>query len=64
VGQFRPGESWNRYRRAFPLIKSQRSEDQGVLVSVCDTGVGLPPRLAERIFEPRLDGAAETQTAG
>jgi PAS domain S-box-containing protein len=32
------------------IIKSQRGENDQVLVSVSDTGVGLPPEQAERIF--------------
>jgi len=32
-------------------IKSQRAEDEQVMVSVSDTGVGLPPQLADRIFD-------------
>jgi C4-dicarboxylate-specific signal transduction histidine kinase len=31
-------------------IKSQRAENEQVLVSVSDTGVGLPPQQAEQIF--------------
>jgi C4-dicarboxylate-specific signal transduction histidine kinase len=31
-------------------IKSQRAENEQVLVSVSDTGVGLPPGLADQIF--------------
>jgi len=34
------------------VIKSERAENERVLVSVSDTGVGLPPQLAEQIFEP------------
>ncbi|MGO9936126.1 MAG: ATP-binding protein [Terracidiphilus sp.] len=34
------------------VIKSQRAENGKVLVSVSDTGVGLPPQLAEQIFNP------------
>jgi PAS domain S-box-containing protein len=34
------------------VIKSQRAENQQILVSVTDTGIGLPPQLAERIFDP------------
>jgi PAS domain S-box-containing protein len=33
-------------------IKSQRAENDQVLVSVSDTGVGFPPDLAEQIFDP------------
>jgi PAS domain S-box-containing protein len=32
-------------------IKSQRAENDEVLVSVSDTGVGLPPQQADQIFE-------------
>lgn len=32
-------------------IQSQRSEDGQVLISVSDSGVGLPPRQAEQIFD-------------
>jgi PAS domain S-box-containing protein len=31
-------------------IKSQRSEDEQLLVSVTDTGAGLPPQQAEQVF--------------
>jgi PAS domain S-box-containing protein len=34
------------------IIKSQREENQQILISVSDTGAGLPPRLAEKIFDP------------
>jgi signal transduction histidine kinase len=34
------------------VIKSQRAENGEVLVSVSDTGIGLPPQLAEQIFDP------------
>jgi signal transduction histidine kinase len=34
------------------VIKSQRAENEQVLVSVSDTGVGLPPQLAEQMFDP------------
>jgi PAS domain S-box-containing protein len=33
-------------------IKSQRGENEQVLVTVSDTGVGFPPQLAEQIFDP------------
>jgi len=32
-------------------IKSQRTENEQLLVSVSDTGVGLPPQQADQIFE-------------
>src|SRR2546430_6250349 len=31
-------------------IKSQRAEDEQVMVYVSDTGVGLPPQQADQIF--------------
>jgi signal transduction histidine kinase len=31
-------------------IQSQRDEDRQVLISVSDTGVGLPPEQADKIF--------------
>jgi signal transduction histidine kinase len=31
-------------------IRSQRAENEQVLVSLSDTGVGLPPQQAEQIF--------------
>src|SRR5207245_2271961 len=31
-------------------IKSQRAENEQLMVSVSDTGVGLPPRQADQIF--------------
>jgi signal transduction histidine kinase len=34
------------------IIKSQRSENDQILVSIRDTGIGFPPQLAERIFDP------------
>ncbi|MGA7109522.1 MAG: ATP-binding protein [Terracidiphilus sp.] len=34
------------------VIESQRAENEQILVSVSDTGVGLPPQHAEQIFEP------------
>ena len=41
-------------------IKSQRAEDEQLVVSVSDTGVGLPPQQADKIFDPffttKLDG--------
>jgi signal transduction histidine kinase len=33
------------------LIKSQRTREDEVLVSVCDSGVGLPPQRAEQLFD-------------
>ena len=33
------------------IIQSQRGEDGQVLISVSDTGVGLPPEQADRIFD-------------
>jgi len=42
------------------IIKSQRAEDEQLVVSVSDTGVGLPPQQADKIFDPffttKLDG--------
>ncbi len=32
------------------VVKSQRTKKEEVLVSVCDTGVGLPPQQADQIF--------------
>jgi len=32
-------------------IKSQRTQDEHLMVSVSDTGVGLPPQQADRIFD-------------
>ena len=34
------------------VIKSQRAEDEQILVSVSDTGIGFPQQLAEQIFDP------------
>ncbi len=34
------------------VIKSQRAEDDQILVSVSDTGTGFPPQSAEEIFTP------------
>jgi PAS domain S-box-containing protein len=34
------------------IIKAQRSEDEHLLVSVSDTGMGFSPHLAEQIFDP------------
>jgi signal transduction histidine kinase len=33
------------------IIKSQRAENEQVLVSVSDTGVGLPQQQADQIFK-------------
>jgi len=33
------------------IIKSERGEDEQVLVSISDTGVGLPPQQADQIFK-------------
>ena len=33
-------------------IQSQRAENGQVLISVSDTGVGLPPQQADQIFNP------------
>jgi signal transduction histidine kinase len=34
------------------VIKSQRAENEQILVSFSDTGAGFPPQLAEQIFDP------------
>jgi PAS domain S-box-containing protein len=34
------------------VIKSQRFENERILVSLSDTGIGFPPELAEQIFDP------------
>ena len=34
------------------VIQSQRAENEQILVSFTDTGVGLSPQVAEQIFEP------------
>ena len=34
------------------VIKSERAQYAGIIVSFIDTGVGLPPQFAERIFDP------------
>ena len=34
------------------VIKSQRTEAEHVLVSVSDTGIGLPPQFAQQMFDP------------
>jgi PAS domain S-box-containing protein len=34
------------------VIRSRRAEDEQILVSVSDTGIGFAPEHAERIFEP------------
>jgi signal transduction histidine kinase len=43
------------------IALSLRSEQQDVLLTVCDNGPGVPPEYRERIFEPffRLPGASE-----
>jgi PAS domain S-box-containing protein len=33
-------------------IQSQRAENEHILVTVSDTGIGFPPKLAEQIFDP------------
>jgi PAS domain S-box-containing protein len=34
------------------VIKSQRAENEQILVSVSDTGVGFPPQIVEQMFDP------------
>jgi signal transduction histidine kinase/GAF domain-containing protein len=34
------------------VIRSGRAENEQILVSVSDTGVGVPPQIEERIFDP------------
>ncbi len=34
------------------VIKSQRTENDQILVSISDTGIGLPYQFAEEIFDP------------
>jgi len=34
------------------VIRSQRAENEQILVSVSDTGPGFPPELVEQIFDP------------
>jgi PAS domain S-box-containing protein len=34
------------------VITSQRAENEQILLSVSDTGIGLPPQLTEQIFDP------------
>jgi signal transduction histidine kinase len=34
------------------VIKSQRAENEQILMTVSDTGPGFPPQLAEQIFDP------------
>jgi signal transduction histidine kinase len=34
------------------VIRSRRDENRQILVSVSDTGMGVPPQLAEQIFDP------------
>jgi signal transduction histidine kinase len=34
------------------VIKSQLADNEQILVSFSDTGIGFPPQLAEQIFDP------------
>ena len=34
------------------VITARRAEEECILVSISDTGIGFPPQLAEQIFEP------------
>lgn len=34
------------------IIRSRRTGNEQILVSICDTGTGIPPGLEERIFNP------------
>ena len=38
-------------RRANSSIRSQRAEDQQLMISVSDTGVGLPRQQTDQIFD-------------
>ena len=46
------------------VIKSHRAEDEQILVSVSDTGIGFPPQLAEQIFRPVLYNQASGHRHG
>jgi len=58
-------ENARRYGAAAPdgegIVLSLRSKNQQMLLTVCDSGPGVPPEYRERIFEPffRLPGASE-----
>lgn len=58
-------ENASRYGAAAPdgegIVLSLRSENQQMLLTVCDNGPGVPPEYRDRIFEPffRLPGASE-----
>lgn len=58
-------ENARRYGAAAPgdegIVLSLRSEKREVLLTVCDSGPGVPAEFRERIFEPffRLPGASE-----
>ena len=34
------------------IIRSQQADNHQILVSISDTGVGIPPQIAEQIFDP------------
>ena len=46
------------------LIQSQTREPEGVLVSVCDSGVGIDPDKADHIFEPFFTSKPEGMGMG
>jgi signal transduction histidine kinase len=34
------------------IVRARQSENEQILVSISDTGVGIPPQLVEQIFDP------------
>ncbi|CAN5698255.1 hypothetical protein BH09PSE5_BH09PSE5_43360 [soil metagenome] len=54
-------ENAKRYGGGDVVVVVSKTDDQRVLMRVCDRGPGVPPELRERIFEPfyRLPGHAE-----
>ena len=51
-------------RKGEVLVKLERSGDRGVVLSVGDSGPGVPETLRERIFEPLFTTKQESGNVG
>lgn len=46
------------------LVVTSTASDQAIIISVADTGMGIPPDLADRIFEPFFSTKHDGQAIG